>query len=130
MQSIKPPSDQPSSKLRECSLRSPGRLLRHRPLRQFAEERQPDPFAVGRLIKHVNPTAQDGKFQAARHSPPGGNAGKAEERADGDINEKPDNEQIEALERMEADAAIFPEALRGQEDERRHPAGERHVTER
>ena len=122
MKSIKPPLDRPSSKLRECSLRSPGRLLGHRPLRQFTEERQPDPFAVGRPIKHVNSTAQDGEFQGARHGAAGGNAGKAEERADGDSNEKPDNEQIEALERMEA--------LRGQESERRHPAGERHVTER
>ena len=64
------------------------------------------PLAV--LIKHVNPTAQDGKLQGARHGAPGGDAGKAEERADDDINEKPDNEQIEALERMEADEAIFP----------------------
>ena len=66
-------------------------LFRDRPISQVPEERQPYHFAMGRLEEHIDPTAQDGEFQAAGDHTPRGHSGKAEERADGDIDQQPDN---------------------------------------
>jgi hypothetical protein len=97
--------------------------------REVADDRQMHLFAIGGFDQEVNPTVKERKFHQAEEDM-FETIMKAEHQCGGSrSDDQPGDEEIECLERVEANANVPAKPLRGENDDGRDDAEHRNVAQ-